>query len=76
MSELSDYKRLVEKPMVESLEATIRNLRAELDRTNGDLRCELERASCCGCQADKHGSFHLLNSGAARLAHPLASQPD
>jgi hypothetical protein len=42
MSELSDYKRMVEKPRIESLEAMIRNLRAELDRTKGNARCALK----------------------------------
>lgn len=45
MSELSDYKRIIEKPMVESYETAIRNLRAELHRTNGELRNALERVT-------------------------------
>lgn len=59
MSELGDYKRMIEKPMINRFNATITAQRAEIER----LRKALEWAlSCFECDGNEYRATCIRNS--------------
>lgn len=64
MSELGDYRRLVEKPMITKYEATIKSLRSELERS-GDALQQLVDYVKDGCPDD--GRYYVMTEAQAAL---------
>lgn len=64
MSELGDYRRLVEKPMIAKYEATIASLRAELYRSQEALEQLVDYVKD-GCPDD--GRYYVMTEAQAAL---------
>lgn len=74
MSELGDYRRIVEGPMIAKYEATIDSLRAELERSQDALQQLVDYVKD-GCPDD--GRYYVMTEAQASLkgigAVPAAS---
>lgn len=64
MSELGDYRRLVEKPMIAKYEATITSLRTELERSQDALQQLVDYVKD-GCPDD--GQYYVMTEAQASL---------
>lgn len=64
MSELGDYRRLVEKPMIAKYEVTIASLRSELERSQDALQQLVDYVKD-GCPDD--GRYYVMTEAQASL---------
>jgi hypothetical protein len=64
VSELGDYRRLVEKPMIDKYEATVASLRTDLERSQDALQQLVDYVKD-GCPDDGH--YYVMTEAQAAL---------